>query len=183
MNAPAYSRRLARSLCLSLAIAAPFTSPAAAQADSAYYYPRPRQVSLSGPRFGFTWLSPGIMDWAKSQNVNLKSPIITQFGWQTEHQFPTGEGVTMVTELVLLAGGLDQGLFIPSTSFVVGLRTPTGLEFGVGPNISATGAALVLAAGMMTHVGALNVPLNIAVVPTKEGVRTSFLSGFSIQPW
>jgi hypothetical protein len=183
MNTPAHTRRLARSLGVSLAIALAVTSAAAAQPDSNYYYPRPRQVSLSGPRFGFTWLSPGIIDWAKSQNVSIKSPLITQFGWQTEHQFPTGEGVTMVTELVLLAGGLDQGLFIPSTSFVVGLRTPTGFEFGVGPNVSATGAALVLAAGMTTHVGALNVPLNVAVVPSKEGVRTSFLTGFSIQPW
>jgi hypothetical protein len=64
---------------------------------------------------------------------------------------------------------------------VVGIRTRDGAEFGIGPNITPAGSALVVAAGMTLRSGALNVPLNVAVVPAKSGLRVSLLSGFSLR--
>ena len=76
---------------------------------------------------------------------------ISQFGWQFEKQFYSkGSGVAAVNEWVLLVGGLDQGVMMPSASWMVGLSTREGTEFGVGPNVTPAGVALAFAAGV-TH--------------------------------
>lgn len=136
-------------------------------------------VKLSGPRFGVTMLGGGLVDSLASHGVDV-APVITQFGWQIERQFYSmAGGPTAVTELVALVGGLEQGAFLPSLSWIVGLRDSRGREFGVGPNLSAGGAALVFAGGITSRIGALNVPLNLAVVPSRTGIRVSLLAGFT----
>ena len=158
-------------------------APARAQDPDAPVYvpPTSTSVSLGGPRFGVTYLSDGIVQYLGENEIEV-SPMVTQFGWQFEKQFYAGPGgPTAVTEWVVLVGGLDQGVFLPSLSWLVGLRTERGAEIGVGPNITPAGAALALAAGMTTRVGALNVPLNVAVVPSKRGMRVSVLTGFSLR--
>ncbi|MCK7537535.1 MAG: hypothetical protein MZV63_44560 [Marinilabiliales bacterium] len=75
-------------------------------------------------------------------------PLITQFGWQFEWRFFSIEnGVTGVVEFVALFGGLEQNLFLPSLSIPIGMRTNSGFEFGIGPNLSITGFSIVLAVG------------------------------------
>ena len=102
--------------------------------------------------------------------------------WQFEKQFYTKDGpVTMVTEWVALVGGLEQSVVLPSLSWMVGARTRDGAEFGIGPNITPAGTALVLAGGMTFRAGALNIPVNVAVVPSKAGSRVTLLSGFSLR--
>ena len=153
------------------------SSPAAAQAIP----PIPRAVSLSGPRVGLTVLSPGIVDALQERHVDIR-PVLSQFGWQFEKQFySTQGGLTAVTEWVGLLGGLEQSVAIPSLSWMVGLRTPNGTEFGIGPNVTPAGTALVIAAGGTFRSGVLNVPVNVAVVPSKAGVRVSFLTGFNMR--
>ena len=112
----------------------------------------------------------------------MVGPHISQFGWQFERQFYTKDsGVTMVTQWVALVGGLEQSVVLPSLSWMVGVRTRDGAEFGIGPNITPAGTALVLATGMTFRAGALSIPLNVAVVPSKSGTRVSVLSGFSLR--
>ena len=106
--------------------------------------------------------------------------MISQFGWQFEKRFMSTEnGATAVTEWVVLFGGADQGVFIPSFTWLVGMRTVSGIEFAAGPNLSPAGAAVAIAAGVTLRAGNLNVPLNIAVVPSASGARVSFLVGFN----
>jgi hypothetical protein len=137
-------------------------------------------ASLSGPRLGFTFLSDGIVERLKDDVSITISPVVTQFGWQFEKQFySTDNGPTAVTEWVVLVGGLEQGVVLPSVSWLVGMRTMKGAEFGIGPNLTPVGAALAIAAGMTFRAGALNVPVNVAVVPSKSGVRVSLLAGFN----
>ena len=144
--------------------------------------PVEQAASLSGPRLGFTFLSDGIVGRLKEDAMIDVSPVVTQFGWQFEKQFySTQSGPTAVTECVLLLGGLDQGVAIPSLSWLVGVRTREGAEFGLGPNITPAGVALALAAGITFRAGTLNVPVNFAVVPTKSGTRVSVLTGFSLR--
>lgn len=155
-----------------------FCSPALAQAQAPSVL---RSVNLSGPRIGFTSLSQGVVDALAERSIEVR-PLITQFGWQFEKQFySTGGGLTAVNEWVLLVGGLEQDLALPSLSWIVGLRTREGAEFGVGPNITPAGTALVFAAGITFKSGALNLPLNVAVVPAKSGVRVSMLAGFNFR--
>jgi hypothetical protein len=137
-------------------------------------------VKLSGPRLGVTLLSESAVNkLGEELNVSV-SPTITQFGWQFEKRFYSGaNGLTAVSEWVTLIGGVDQGAFLPSVSWLVGLRTGSGIEFAVGPNLTPLGTAFAAAAGVTLRSGGLNFPLNVAIVPAKSGVRVSFLAGFN----
>lgn len=140
-----------------------------------------RQLNRSGPRFGVTFLSGGIIDTLRTGYDIDVAPVLTQFGWQVERQFTTSQGGPVaLSEWVLLVGGLEQGVFLPSISWLVGVRMPNQLEFGVGPNVTPAGAALAFTAGMTYRIGALAVPVNLAVVPSKSGVRSSILTGFNL---
>jgi hypothetical protein len=153
--------------------------PVAALAQDTRVPPVAQHVRLSGPRFGVTYLGGAIVDSLAANGIAV-SPVITQFGWQFERLIFAGEsGLSAVTEWVVLVGGLEQSTFLPSVSWLVGLRGPRGAEFGIGPNVSAAGSALAIAAGVTTRAGAFNLPVNIAVVPSKVGTRVSLLVGFT----
>ena len=138
------------------------------------------RIGLSGPRAGVTFLSKSVQDHAKENFNKELNPVISQFGWQWEKQFLTGDtGATAVTEWVLLFGGADQGVFIPSLTWLLGMRTVGGVEIAAGPNLSPMGMGVAIAGGVTLRAGNLNVPLNVAVVPSSSGVRFSFLMGFN----
>ena len=155
--------------------------PAGAQTVISPPPPPAKTVSLSGPRFGVTSLADGVVAKLQERSIEVQ-PLITQFGWQFERQFYSRDGgVAAVNEWVVLVGGLDQGEVLPSVSWLVGLRTREGTEIGVGPNITPVGVGLAFAAGMTLRAGIMNVPMNIAVVPSKAGTRVSFLTGFNLR--
>jgi hypothetical protein len=155
--------------------------PTEALAQDTRVPPVAERVKLSGPRFGLTFLGGAIVDSLAAHGVEV-APLITQFGWQFERQFFAGDnGLAAVSEWVLLVGGLDQGTFLPSLSWLVGIRNSRGAEFGVGPNVSPAGTALAIAAGVTTRAGALNLPIHLAVVPSKIGTRVSLLVGFTMR--
>lgn len=140
-----------------------------------------REISLSGPRIGVTVLSAGSAAAVRERGIDI-GPVISQFGWQFEKRFySNGDGLTALQEWVPMIGGLEQGLALPSLSWMVGLRTREGAEFGVGPNLTAAGVALAVAGGVTLRSGALNVPVNVAVVTSKSGVRVSLLTGFNLR--
>jgi hypothetical protein len=157
--------------------------PAAAQTENVVNPPPPlKSVNLSGPRFGFTSLSQGIVDKLATEHDIVVRSGISQFGWQFEKQFYSkAGGIAAVNEFVVLLGGLEQGVALPSLSWMVGLRSPTGLEFGIGPNITPAGVALAVAGGVTLRSGALNVPVTFAVVPSQAGMRVSMLTGFNFR--
>ncbi len=166
--------RFVLAVCLPLSAAA----PAAAQVIP----PPAREVDLSGPRFGLTALDSGVVQQLRIEHGIEVSRAISQFGWQFERQFYSKhEGPAMITEAVALVGGLEQGVVLPSLSWLVGVRSRDGAEAGIGPNITPVGVALALAAGKTFRAGVLNVPVNVAVVPSKAGMRVSFLTGFALR--
>jgi hypothetical protein len=143
--------------------------------------PPARTLSLAGPRFGITTLSPGVVDALAKEEVFVR-PVISQFGWQVERQFfTTASGVSVLNEWIGLLGGLDQGYAVPSLSWMVGVRSSEGFEFGLGPNVTPSGVALALAAGVTVRTGVVNMPLNVAVVPSQAGMRLSVLTGFTLR--
>ena len=157
--------------------------PVAAQTLTDVTIPPPRLkvVGLSGPRFGITALSEGVVEKLRERSIDVRSNI-TQFGWQFEKQFYSREsGPAVVNEWVLLLGGLEQGYTLPSLSWMVGVRSRNGAEFGLGPNITPAGVALALAGGVTLRSGGLNVPVTFAIVPSKVGTRVSMLTGFSLR--
>jgi hypothetical protein len=140
-----------------------------------------REINLAGPRFGATMLSQGVVDKLRERDINVGTTI-SQFGWQFERQFYSKQGgPTVLNEWVALVGGLDQGTPIPSLSWLVGIRTREGAEFGLGPNLTPAGVALAISAGVTFRSDNFNVPVNFAVVPSKAGTRVSILTGFTLR--
>ncbi len=138
-------------------------------------------VELSGPRLGFTYITPGESADVLEKDLGM-TPFFTQFGWQFETQyFALENGTAGLVEFVGLIGGLEQNKFLPSGSLLIGVRGPSGGEFAFGPNLSLSGASFVIAAGHTFKNGNLNFPVNFAVVPSSKGIRFSLLFGFNAQ--
>ena len=134
----------------------------------------------SGPRVGATYLVGGSVT-AERTGRSL-SPLTTLFGWQIEHQFDAGPGLpTPMTELVLLVGGMEQGAFLPSASWLLGLRQRNGWEFGAGPTLTGSGVQIAIAGGVTQSIGDLNVPVNLAIAPGRRGASISILTGFTVR--
>lgn len=143
----------------------------------------PRQ-HLSGPRFGFTTFTG---DVAKYRNALGKEAIMSQFGWQFETQIvSTKTGNQALMEWVALAGGVEQDELTLSLSWLAGYRMPSGVEFGVGPNVSVNKdsdkptTSMVVAGGATLPFGELYVPLNVAVAFARGGPRITTLIGWII---
>jgi hypothetical protein len=166
-----------------LAVAAVMFLAVPAAAQNVIVPPKiPSEVNLSGPRFGVTAISDGVINDLMARRGIQVPPMISQFGWQAERAFYRSDsGVAAVTEWVVLLGGLEHDLKIPSMTWLVGLRSANGAEFGIGPNLSPAGSALAIAAGVTFRHGYLNVPVNIAIVPSKHGTRISMLTGFNMR--
>ena len=136
---------------------------------------------LAGPRIGITMITPGSLASVIRGDVPFFSDevkgvwtgatgkygtAISQYGWQWESRFADGGEVTGIVEWIALVGGMEKGLFLPSVSSMVGVRTASGVEFAVGPNLSLGGIAMVIGAGYNFKFGKLNMPVNIAYVPS-----------------
>lgn len=131
---------------------------------------------FGGPRVGVTYISPGTTsDYLANEG---KQPVITQFGWQFEGRLFTVDGNTQgLIEFIPLIGGVEQGLFIPSASLLLGVRSggKKAFEFAIGPNLSASrdynGNAtiqpgVVIAVGTSFNKGNINFPINLAFIPS-----------------
>ena len=100
-----------------------FESPAPAVLDGE---PQVRMLDLSGPRAGVT--------------LDRLGNATSQFGWHFEHRARASRrGPMFVVETVLLVGGVERQMFLPSGSLIFGARTPGGFEFGLGPSVALGG--------------------------------------------
>jgi hypothetical protein len=149
-----------------------------------------------GPRIGVSYVLVGFEEFdAEVQNIFPDSsrqyiPIFTQFGLNLEQRIRLGDTKShFAFQEVLLLGGLDQGIFLPSLSVLVGFRSRAGLEFGLGPNLSlnrssghlALSLAVAFSAGWTFVFSNVFVPVDLAFVPSPQGSRLSVLSGFNFK--
>ena len=137
---------------------------------------------LAGPRIGMTFITEGStadflhkgIDYVTEDGKTYKldetgSAFTTQYGWQWESRFADGGGeVVGIVEWVALVAGMEQGKFLPSLTSVIGARTSTGFEVGVGPSLSLSGVGMVFAIGKNFKSGSLNMPVNLVFMPGKD---------------
>jgi len=140
---------------------------------------------LAGPRLGLTFIGPGPVadflhdgfdfdDDRDGKHGSTGSAFTTQYGWQWESRFADGGGdVVGIVEWIVLVAGMEQGMFLPSATSVIGARTSKGLEFGVGPNLSLSGIGMVFGVGYNFKSGNLNLPVNLAFMPGRNLTGTS----------
>ena len=132
---------------------------------------------LDGPRFGITLFDKGLLADIinNDRDLNSDDPIdyiqsqawTTQIGWQWETRLVEGDGIIGLVEWVAMIGGIEKGVFIPSASALMGIRRNNGFEIAVGPTLSFTGAGLIFAVGHTFKSGELNLPINVAFVPSR----------------
>ena len=150
--------------------------------------------NLSGPRLGLTFL-PGGKDSQLIQALEAEGigRVISQFGWHFEHRVtPNSGGPSFVIQWVPLLAGVEYGKFIPSLTLALGIRFPSGYEFGIGPNVLMTKAitdkapetfntSLVLVVGKSFDFGGVSIPVNLAYVTSPLGERIGIIFGYAIQ--
>lgn len=136
--------------------------------------------SFQGPRIGITILDDGVQDRLERHNLD-RTPMIMQFGWQWEQRFVIdAQAPVLASGLMFLIGGPEQGMLLPSLSWLIGIRSRDGAELGLGPVLSLTGANLAIGAGVSTRKGDVNIPFNMAIVLGEPGIRFSLLTGFNM---
>lgn len=140
--------------------------------------------NLSGPRLGLTFV--GIAEHLKPYVEHLDIPrVVSQFGWHFEHQIsPTGGGPQFVIQFVPLIAGVEHGKFLPSVTFAMGIRFPSGIEAGLGPNLQIAddpSTGLVIGIGKSFNYGGVNIPVNLAYTLNPNGNRFTILLGYAIQ--
>ena len=136
--------------------------------------------SRSGLRLGAEYIIGGSVT-AERHNQPL-SPLMSVFGWQFEQQYNAGVkgGPVPLMEVVGLVGGMDQGVAIPSGSWLWGLRQRNGWEAALGPTVTPAGVRLSFAGGITHRYGNFNLPVNLAVTPGRRGASVNITTGFNI---
>jgi len=163
--------------------------PAIAQEATGDSRVRFKQRNMSGPRFGVTVVTGNGEMWEDLDDKGM-GRVVSQFGWHFERQIvPQGGGPQFVLQCVPMVAGVEYGKAIPSLTFAMGVRFPSGVEFGIGPNVSAVDvnntdpvrSALVVALGKSFDYGGVSLPVNVAFATSPEGQRVSLIVGYAIQ--
>jgi hypothetical protein len=130
--------------------------------ENATNTPEKRSINLNGPRMGAVILTgQNASIWqAPTENGGFnKVPVMFQFGYQVEKQYINTGNFQALFEFIPQIQGLDQGLFIPSITFLNGLRSSVnGWEFAFGPTFTLSRTANVgqNAAGKWVPEGSLS---------------------------
>lgn len=162
-------------LLLSLLVLLAFNCSAQIQYSSTIAANYDSQVQRNaGPRFGLTYITNGTLTDDIEEEFGVTSNLISQFGYQFEKQIMGDENIAGILEGILFIGGVDQGLFLPSVSGMFGVRNKDSWELAVGPNLSVNGAAMVIGFGKSFNFGNINIPVNIAWVPSNSKRNDSY---------
>ena len=140
--------------------------------------------NLGGPRLGLTFV-PGNSTLSRDLEKEGIRSLISQFGWHFEWQvIPDGGGPQFVVQLVPLLAGVEYGKLLLSTTLGLGIRLPSGIEFGLGPNLTITGRggspALMATIGKSLDYSGVSIPINLVWVTNPDGNRISIIFGYAI---
>lgn len=135
---------------------------------------------LAGPRVGFgAALTP--RGRATLRDAGASSPY-SQFGWMIEQRAFSGRGgITFVVEETAVIGAIDQGTFLPSVSATMGLRSASGWEAGLGPELSVHGIAVAGVVGRAIRYGNVTIPVSIMASSLTRQPHVTFLIGFAME--
>lgn len=144
-------------------------------------------LELSGPRLGGVYIHSADFSnvYELSNHFSPDNPVpnfLNTIGWQFEKEyFSTPNGMAGLVEFIPMITGYNAGLFIPSANLLFGLRSPDGIEFGMGANISLLGSSVLYAAGYTFKFDYLNVPVNFAFAQGRSTERFILTFGFNLR--
>lgn len=177
------TRHLAAALLLALCCVA---RPVQADTNAPDTQHQPQHLVLSGPRVGVSFLQGKSYASLKEHVGRDAYPFVTIVGWQFEHAWLEGKnGTAGLIEIVPTISGFNQGLVVPGINLLIGLRSASGLEAGMGGQLSVVGGRDVFAGGALFAVGAtvrgdaLNLPIHLVWVTSAGSQRVGIVFGFS----
>ena len=139
-----------------------FTVPAYAESDN--------WKVRSGVRFGYSYLNKG------EQADKLTHPHMFILGFEMQQALDGGSWLDILFVENFSVSGLDQSVFAPSASLLVGLEFAEQLQLAVGANLAAFDPAdednyvhLVAAIGYTAEIGMFSVPLHVTYIPDVNG--------------
>jgi hypothetical protein len=138
-----------------------FTAPAYADDD---------WKARSGIRFGYSYLNNG------DQTDKLESSHMFLLGFEMQQTLDGGSWLDILFVENISVSGLDQSVFAPSASLLVGFEFADQLQLALGGNIAPFDPAeednyvhLVTAIGYTAEVGMFSVPLHVTYIPDVNG--------------
>ena len=100
---------------------------------------KPVKQLNNGPRVGFAYIWGDAADRMmapRSQGGYDMYPMISQIGYQQEFQYLSSGNFQALIEVLFLASGMEQSLFIPNLVLMNGFRhKKSGLEIAFGPSL------------------------------------------------
>jgi len=142
------------------------------------------EKKLDGPRLGLTYI-PGNSSLSRTLEKSGLKNVVSQFGWHFEWIVaPEGGGPQFVVQFVPLVAGVEYGKFLANGTLGLGIRLPSGIEFGMGPNMLITGdgirTGLMGTVGKSFNYGGVSIPINVVVVTNPDGNRFGLMFGYAI---
>jgi len=96
----------------------------------------------------------------------------------------SGTNFVVARTFVPLIASVEYGYPIPGATLAMGIRLPSGFEFGMGPNAIITptkiSSVLVVAFGYTLDYGGVYIPLNVVMATNPDGNRIFLIFGYSI---
>ena len=144
----------------------------------------------SGVRFGYSFLNKGTQPQCTQErrppwrdesvpcnpDVKLSSNHMFLLGFELQQTLDGGSWLDILFIQNISVAGLDQSLFAPSASVLIGFEFDDQVQLAVGANASAYDPAdegnyihLVAAIGYTADIGDLNLPIHVSYVPDVNG--------------
>ena len=124
----------------------------------------------SGLRFGYAYLHKG------ADVEKLASPHMFLLGFEFQQTLDGGDWLDVLFVQNVSVVGLDQSVFAPSASLLVGFEFADRLQLALGANLAAFDPAeednyvhVVTAIGYTEKVGIFSVPVHVTYIPDVNG--------------
>lgn len=139
-----------------------------------------------GPRVGVAYAAMSDKEFTEQVNRIFPggnySPLQTVFGVNFEQRILLGTTRNQFAfQENLYITGLEQSLFIPSASFLIGYRDSSGFEFGFGPILSINGVSVLGGVGYTFRFSGIYIPVDLSarIPSTKNPPVFSLTTGFN----
>ncbi len=147
-----------------------------------------RFVFVFGPRVGVSWRFMSGADFTNEVQLIFPEgnyfPVFSLFGALAEQRFLLGETEShFVIQEVLLIAALEQSIALPTGVVLIGYRSSSGFEFGVGPTVSFSGMGVVLAVGYTFSYRGVYIPVDLSwIIPNQSTLGgVALTTGFNFR--
>ena len=124
----------------------------------------------TGMRFGYSYLNKG------NESEKLKSPHMFLMGFEMQQALDGGSWLDILFVQNISISGLDQSVFAPSASILLGFELDDQVQIAVGANVAPFDPAnednyahLVTAIGYTAEIGDLSLPIHATYIPDVNG--------------